>query len=230
MQAFFDPWLNRTGLPRVELGESETHRVGKKWTTTVTLNRDEAGASLTVPVTVETEKGEATRQVRLEKRSETIRVTTQGEPLRLVVDKHGLAARDNGGPFNILTFETELEQALIVYGTLDEAAANGEAAQKLQEALRRREFNITVPIKRDSDVSDDDLKGHHLALIGRPDSNRLVARFRDALPVRFGPRSFEVRGKAYAHPETAVLMAAENPLNKRYAMVVDRRPQQPGHA
>ncbi len=137
-----------------------------------------------------------------------------------MVDKYGLAACGNGGPFNILTFETELEQALIVYGTLDEASANGEAAQKLQEALRRREFNITVPVKRDSEVTDEDLKGHHLALIGRPDSNRLVARFRDALPVRFGPHSFELRGEAYAHPETAVLMACENPLNKRYAMVV----------
>jgi len=220
LQAFFDPWLNRAGLPRVELGEIETHRVGKKWTTTVTLKRDEAGPGLAVPITVETEKTEATRQVRLENPSETIRVTAEGQPLRLVVDKHGLAARSNGGPFNILTFETELEQVLIVYGTLDEAAANGEAAQKLQEALRRREFNITVPIKRDSDVTDDDLRGHHLVLIGRPDSNCLVSRFRDVLPVRFGPHSFEVRGKAYAHAETAVLTAAENPLNKRYAMVV----------
>jgi len=220
LQAFFDPWLNRTGLPRLELGECETHRVGKKWTTTVTLGRDKAGPSLTVPITVETEKAEATQQVHLEKRSETIRVTTEGQPIRIVVDKHGLAARSNGGPFNILTFETELEQALIVYGTLDEASANREAAHKLQEALRRREFNITIPIKRDDDVIDNDLKNHHLVLIGRPDSNRLVARFREALPIRFGPHSFEVRGEAYAHAETAVLMAAENPLNKRYSMIV----------
>ena len=203
--------------------------MGEKWTTTVTLAAIRPVPAWPSPSRWKPRKAEATRLVQLEKQSETVRVTTEGRPLRIVVDKYGLAARSNGGPFSILTFETELEQALIVYGTLDEAAANGEAAQKLQEALRRREFNITVPIKRDSDVTDDDLKGHHLPLIGRPDSNRLVARFREALPVRFGPQSFEVRGKAYAHPETAVLLAAENPLEQAIFHGRDCRPQRPGY-
>ena len=229
LQTFFDPWLNRTGLPRLELGRIESRRAGEQWTTTVTLSRDKAGPSLAVPITVETEQTEVTRRVYLEKESESFRIISEGQPLRLVVDKYGLAARGNGGPFNILTFETELEQALIVYGTLDEASANGEAAQKLQEALRRREFNITVPVKRDSEVTDEDLKGRHLALIGRPDSNRLVARFRDALPVRFGPHSFELRGEAYAHPETAVLMACREPLEQALCDGRDRRSQRPGH-
>jgi hypothetical protein len=107
-----------------------------------------------------------------------------------------------------------------VYGTRHEATTNREAAAALQDALRGREHNLTVPIKKDSDVTAADLKNHHLLLIGRPDSNAIVARFRDALPVTFGSRSFEVAGEAYAHPESAVLAAAENPLNRRYSVVV----------
>ena len=90
----------------------------------------------------------------------------------------------------------------------------------LQEALRRREHNVAVPIKKDSDVTDEELKGKHLLFIGRPDSNRLVVRFRDKLPVSFGTRSFEVRREAYAHPESVIIAAGENPLNRRYSMVV----------
>jgi hypothetical protein len=39
------------------------------------------------------------------------------------------------------------------------------------------------------------------------------------LPVAFGPQSFEVRGSAYGHPESAVIVAVENPLNRRYSLV-----------
>src|SRR5207253_7810071 len=89
-----------------------------------------------------------------------------------------------------------------------------------QEAIRARWSNVTVPIKADGAVTDADLKSHHLLLIGRPDSNALVARFRGALPVTLGSRSFAVRGEVYARPGSAVIAAAENPVNKRFALVV----------
>src|SRR5262249_8198190 len=80
--------------------------------------------------------------------------------------------------------------------------------------------NFTLPIKTDQEVTDDDLKTHHLLLIGRPDGNRIVARFREALPITFGTRSFVVRGEAYAHAGSAVIAAAENPLDRRFSLVV----------
>jgi hypothetical protein len=86
--------------------------------------------------------------------------------------------------------------------------------------LRHREFNQTVPILKDTEVTETDLSSHHLFLVGRPDSNALVARFRDALPVEFGPRSFRAGGETYAHPGTALLFAAENPVRPRYSLVV----------
>ena len=57
-------------------------------------------------------------------------------------------------------------------------------------------------------------------LIGWPDSNTLVERFRKNLHITFGSRSFVVRGKTYAHPGSAVVAAAENPLNRRLSLVV----------
>jgi len=64
------------------------------------------------------------------------------------------------------------------------------------------------------------LKANHLLLVGRPDSNSVVERFREALPITFGSRSFVVRGKTYAHPGSAIIAAAENPLHKCYSLVV----------
>ncbi|MCS6850743.1 MAG: C45 family autoproteolytic acyltransferase/hydrolase [Gemmataceae bacterium] len=124
------------------------------------------------------------------------------------------------GVYSILSFYPEQEQTLIVYGTQDEASAQQEAAEVLQRSIRERWSNITIPIKADRDVTDAELKERHLLLIGRPDSNSLVARFRKALPLEFGWRSFRVGEETYAHEGTAVWAAGENPLNPRYSVVV----------
>jgi hypothetical protein len=135
-------------------------------------------------------------------------------------DKPEAQARGNDkGVFSVHSFHQELEQTLIVYGTLDEIYTNREAAEALQAAIRNGP-NITVPVKADRDVTDADLKDHHLLLIGRPDSNRCVARFKAAVPVTFGTRSFAAGKECYAHANSAVLAAGENPLNPRYSLVV----------
>src|SRR5207244_2791552 len=70
------------------------------------------------------------------------------------------------------------------------------------------------------DVRAEDLKTHHLLLIGRPDSNRVVERMQGAFPVAFGSRSFMASKTVYAHPGSAVIAAAANPENPRYSVVV----------
>jgi hypothetical protein len=135
------------------------------------------------------------------------------------LDGTGLPA-EKGGVYSVQTYHSELERTLIVYGTQDETAMNREAAELLQKAILERHSNFTVPVKADKDVSDEDLKNHHLLLVGRPDCNSVTQRCREALPVTFGSRSFVVREEAYAHAGSGVVAAAENPLNKRYSVVV----------
>jgi hypothetical protein len=134
--------------------------------------------------------------------------------------KNGEGQKTNGGVFSVLSFQAERDQTLIVYGTADEIHTNREAAEALQKAIIEQWSNITVPIKADKDVTDADLKNRHLLLIGRPDTNKCVERFRAKLPVTFGSRSFTVMNECYAHANSAVMAAAENPLNPRYSMVV----------
>ena len=136
------------------------------------------------------------------------------------LEKTGTPQRSESEAFSTGSFHGELENSLIIYGTADEVATNREAAHALQKALRQNWQNYTVPIKSDKEATEAELKSHHLLLIGRPDSNVLVERYRKKLPIVFGSRSFTVRGKVYAHAGSAVVMAADNPLNNRFSMVV----------
>jgi hypothetical protein len=133
----------------------------------------------------------------------------------------GLPAGQAGGPaWSIDTFDEDPEHTLIVYGTVKEAHAQREAAEYLQSQIARRWGNFRPPIQADADVNDADLAGHHVLLVGRPDSNSIARRFASGLPVAFGPASFRVRGETYAHARTAVAAAGPNPLDERYSTVV----------
>ncbi len=217
LERFFDYWLKEPGLPLLKLANV---KVIEGEAVEGDIQREGQGAPAAVSVVLKTPKGEETRQVVLGGASTHFRIPTHGVPQRLSVDPYNWTAKANGGAFSVMSFHAELEHTLIVYGTADEVPTNREAAEALQRAIIRRHSNFTVTIKSDKDVTDDDLKVHHLLLIGRPDSNRVVERFRAALPIAFGSRSFVVQQEAYAHPGSAVIAAAENPLNKRYSLVV----------
>ncbi len=126
-------------------------------------------------------------------------------------------------PWTIFSHEVEPDHVLIVYGTTHDRAAQKEAAQHLQTEVMRRFANVLPPIKSDVEVTDVDLKTHYLLLIGHSLTNRVSERVlvkSNKFPVRFGRQSFTVEGELYAHPETWVIAAGENPFNSRYSAVV----------
>jgi len=126
----------------------------------------------------------------------------------------------SGDPWTIYSFEVEPEQTQIVYGTSGDRAAQHEAAHLLQRALARRFSNYSIPIKADDEVDDEELRNRHVILVGRPATNRVSAQFATKMPVSFGTGSFTVREKTYAHADSAVIAAADNPLNSRYSAVI----------
>ncbi len=217
---FFRYWTGQPGLPMLHLDKVTVLPEHAQYRVEGDIHRPLPAPPMAVAVTVETADGEVTKTIRLKGAATPFTINTEQKPKRVVVDKYGLSARGNGGPFSVLSFYPELERTLIVYGTRDEVPTNREGAEALQQAIIKAWSNIKVPIKSDQEVTEADLKDHHLLLIGRPDCNRYVDRVRSSLPVTFGPRSFQVRGETYAHPGSAVIAAAENPWNSRYSVVV----------
>jgi hypothetical protein len=220
LDAFFTYWTSKTGLPSLRLDAVHFVPRGEHFVVEGDMHCADSSLNMPVDITVETARGDVTSTITLDSSQTHFRIETDHLPRRVIVDKYGSTAKANGGPFSVLSFHNELEQTLIVYGTTHETCTNQEAALALQKAILRSGPNITVPVKADTEVSEHDLKTRHLLLIGRPDCNRCVDRFRAALPVTFGSRSLLVRGEAYAHPHSAVIMAAANPFNTRYSLVV----------
>ncbi|MEO1272885.1 MAG: hypothetical protein AAFX99_32760, partial [Myxococcota bacterium] len=78
-----------------------------------------------------------------------------------------------------------LHSQLIVYGTQDPAQteANRLTAQWLSGGDPH--WEVHVPVKADTEVTEEDIRRHTLVLIGNPESNALTRRMLPHLPVRF---------------------------------------------
>jgi hypothetical protein len=220
LDGFFDFWLYQSNLPRLSFKKVSVARDGSQFVVAGIILREQGAMRLPIEVCIETDQGEVTGQVTGERPESAFRIVTDHRPLRARIDPNQRLASANGGTFSVLSFHNELEHSLIVYGSGDEVPSNREAAKALQRAIIERHSNFTVPIKSDRDVTDEDLKSRHLLLIGRPDSNSIIERFRGDLPIAFGKRSFIVRRESFAHAGSAVIAAADNPMNRRYSVVV----------
>src|SRR5262245_20808968 len=102
--------------------------------------------------------------------------------------------------YGVNTFADDVEHTLIVYGAAADESANKEAAEELQKRIRDTWSNYTVRVETEGHVTDEDLKTHHVILIGRPAANGITARFAKSLPVSFTPGTFKINGDLFANP------------------------------
>lgn len=85
----------------------------------------------------------------------------------------------------------------------------------------RRHFRGHAPVKRDTDVRDDDIANKNLILWGDPASNRVIAKIADSLPIQWTPEMIRAGSESFAPSgEHVLLMVYPNPLNpKRYVVL-----------
>lgn len=109
---------------------------------------------------------------------------------------------------------------LIVYGTQDPAQteANRVVADHFSSADQWAAARF--PIKADRDVTEADLTGRSLVLIGGPSSNKITATFAASLPVTFEPNAIVLRGKRYEGEDTGVSFIYPHPRDPAEYIVI----------
>ncbi len=85
----------------------------------------------------------------------------------------------------------------------------------------RRLFRGDAQVKRDTEVTEDDLKTKHMVVWGEPETNVLLKRLQDKLPVRWSDQQVTVDGQAYDRASHMPVLIYPNPLadNTRYIVL-----------
>src|SRR6266850_836302 len=82
-------------------------------------------------------------------------------------------------------------------------------------------FRGEVQIKRDTDLSDEDIETSNLILWGDPASNKLLGMIADRLPIRWTEKAIEVGSNKFDVSHHSLLLIYPNPLNPSKYVVIN---------
>lgn len=84
----------------------------------------------------------------------------------------------------------------------------------------RRHFRGVAQQRKDTEVTEADIRSNNLVLWGDPSSNALLARMADKLPIQWSADGIRVNGKTYSAASNAPVLIFPNPLNPtRYVVI-----------
>jgi hypothetical protein len=95
-------------------------------------------------------------------------------------------------------------------------------ASEQQRAVRewRKQFRGDARVKTDREVTNDDIAAHHLVLWGDPDSNLILKRVIDRLPIAWDGAQVRVGATKYDVSHHVPVLIHPNPLNPdRYVVL-----------
>jgi hypothetical protein len=94
------------------------------------------------------------------------------------------------------------------------------AMAKAVEAWRLQ-FRGEPRVKDDTDLSDEDIAGSNLVLWGDPDSNVVLRRIMDKLPMKWTSGGVRYSGRYYSSKNCVPILIYPNPLNPKHYVVLN---------
>lgn len=127
---------------------------------------------------------------------------------------------DKGGPAYLVSdIMSRMGSAMIVYGTMQDAGSNRYAAERFQnEALNG--FESEAPIRKDFELTEDDLRTHDVIFVGRPESNSALAAIASRIGLDYTGALFRIDGADHASEYESLQFAAANPLDAKRMVLV----------
>lgn len=111
---------------------------------------------------------------------------------------------------------------IVVQGTAGDQASDTALAAKVRRwADEWNQFADGYPrLATDVEVNAEHVARFNLVLFGTPETNTVLARIADRLPIRIGDHAYTVGGKRFAGPDLGLVMCYPNPLAPdRYVLV-----------
>jgi hypothetical protein len=138
-----------------------------------------------------------------------------GEPGGALRKRHGLQ-----GPID----DAFLSSFLFVTPTGAPLAAGVapwvDAEQRHAVKEWRSQFRGDAPVKKDAEVTQDDIAASNLVLWGDPGSNQVLKSILAKLPLAWTAGSVEIAGKKFSSATHAPVLVFPNPLNpKKYVVL-----------
>src|SRR5262249_39139678 len=149
------------------------------------------GTKLTLPISGK-EPGLHPMHLRKEEGKWTPARNAAGTDVSPLVKKHGLQ-----GPIDDAFMDSFINVSPTGRPMNAKAAEWAEKEMKHAADHWRKQFRGDAPTKKDTEITDDDIKNNNLVLWGDPSSNAVLAKIADKLPIKWTEKGVQVGDKTF---------------------------------
>jgi hypothetical protein len=81
-------------------------------------------------------------------------------------------------------------------------------------------YEQSVPVKKDFEITDAEMREHEVIFVGRPETNSALAQCQARIGLQYDRAVFTAGGKAHGSENDALFWAAANPFDVKHMMLV----------
>jgi len=217
LSKFIMQWLERDDLPNPEINANIVEKNGS-WILTLVVNQGPNEYHYLTTVEIETEEGNTLEFVEIKNEKSSYEFVLKEKPKRIIFNKNNDVLLKHNKYFTWSNFFDDYSNTIIVYGTKRQIEANHTLALRFSKTLADKFTETLIPVKKDSEVSEEDLAQKDFIIVGNVADNNLTDAINNKLSLSINKNSFEWLGKSYSNSDHGLFISSPNPFNKKKAI------------
>jgi hypothetical protein len=213
VSALLKPWIEQAGLPDPQ-PSIRVEKEGDAWKVRVEVKQPAGRAwHLLTSVAIDAGDKRTVKPMEVQGALSQLEATVPAKPDRVVFNPSTDFPVQTDRAAVWANLSDDFEKVLIVYGTSRQIEANHTLALRWQATVADAYTENLLPVVRDCEVSDAQLRENDLVVLGGPDDNAIVARLAGKIPVPAGRGWFRWDGQLYGSSDDGLFAALPNPWN-----------------
>ena len=217
LKEFATQWLGRDDIPNLNFNV-KTEQLADAWKISLNVKQNGKPYNFFTTVAVDFGNERIIKIVEVKDANQSIELTFKSKPSKVIFNYGNDIPVQRDKYFTYQNFFDDFSTSLIVYGTTQQIEANHTIALKYQKMVADRFTEVFQPIKKDSEVDNNDLMSNDLILLGGSSENSLTKKILARLGIDDGKYFFKWMGTGYSNSEDGLYATFPNPYNPQKAV------------
>lgn len=214
LDAFMSQWIEREDLPEVKVS-ADARAEGDAWLVNLDVKQDDKPYQFVTTVMIQTEKEQVWKKVEVKDGKGLFAFKMKDKPVKLVFNAGNDIPVQQNSCYTFSNFTDDFSSCRIVYGTSRQIEANHTTALRFQKMAADKFVEIFIPVRKDNEITEKELKDNDLVILGSPSENSLMNKVLEKLNVKAGKDVFKWNGKVFGSSDDGLFLAYPNPYNAK---------------
>lgn len=217
LKPFVMQWLERKSLPHLEI-DAKKEKTSRGWNLLLTVKQKSQPYHFITSAAIKTAKEKILEKLEVSKATQTFILKFKDEPKCMTFNPGNdvpVSAKNFKNFYTLSNFFDNFHASVYVFGTSRQIEANRSLTLRFRHLMANRFTEIMPPVRKDSEINEEELRNNDLLVLGGPADNALAKILIQKLGLKVGKNYFKWQGKTYGEEDDGLFVTLPNPYNKK---------------